>query len=223
MTTLTLQSLKLKTFLILFLLTSISFVSQAFNNKTYGLKALESKMVSKSELPPISHYIISGSVGAGAVVSSDIVNTGAVLPATLEFLLQMKRTRYGIGVTNELYLTPKNLGLLILGNSSNTTKYYFVMEQTIFKNSPFNLGWSGQIGGFLVGKERENQTSNAKGSWFVNLGVLVEIGHPRFFLFVRPALEYKSYSNWWHKEILATACVGLRWKIRYNEQTSTKK
>lgn len=222
MKTFTFVPIKLKIFLVLFIVFSVSFVSHAFNSKKYGLKALESKIASKSELPPISYYIISGSVGAGAVVSSDIVNTGAVLPASLEFLLQMKRTRYGFGVTNELYLTPKNLALLVIGNSSNTTKYYFVMEQTIFKHSPFNLGWSGQIGGFLVGKERENQTSTAKGSWFLNLGVLVEIGHPRFFLFVRPAIEYKSYSNWWHKEILATACVGLRWKIKYNEQ-STKK
>jgi hypothetical protein len=167
-------------------------------------------------------FILSGSFGAGGVVSTNIVNSGAVIPTSIDFLLQAKHHRYGLGYTHELYLTPENLWNFMLGESSNTHKYYFIYEWTILKTSPINLGFSGQFGGFTVGDEAEYE-ENGRSRLFGNIGIIAEVGLPRFFLFARPAIEYKSYDiGSWHKELLATVSVGLRWKLLSDEEKARR-
>ncbi|MBN1184448.1 MAG: hypothetical protein JXB49_19305 [Bacteroidales bacterium] len=168
--------------------------------------------------------MISGSFGAGGVISTNIVNSGAVIPGSIDFLGQIKHQRYGFGVTHELYLTPENLVKLVLGESSNTEKYYFMYEWTVFKNSPVNLGVSTQFGGFYVGNEADiDDDDSFKNRMFLNGGLIVEAGLPRYFFFVRPALEYKSYGpGSWHKELLATVSVGFRVKLLTEEGKAKK-
>ncbi|MFH2142222.1 MAG: hypothetical protein ABIJ97_07365 [Bacteroidota bacterium] len=178
-----------------------------------------------TETDTVFHYdyfILSGSFGAGGVVSTNIINSGAVIPASLDFMLQSKRHRFGIGITHELYLTPENLGKLIIGESSNVEKFYFIYEWTVLKTSPINIGFSGQFGGFTVGDEAEYE-ENDKSRLFGNIGFIAELGAPRFYLFVRPAIEYKSYDiGSWHKELLATVSLGLRWKIMSEEEKARR-
>lgn len=178
-----------------------------------------------TEKDTVFHYeffILSGSFGVGGVVSTNIINSGAVIPTSLDFMLQAKRHRYGIGMTHELYLTPENLGKFILGKSSNTEKFYFIYEWTVLKTSPVNLGFSGQFGGFTVGDEAEYE-ENEKSRIFGNIGFIAELGAPRFYLFVRPAIEYKSYDvGSWHKELLATVSLGLRWKLLSEEEKARR-
>ncbi len=167
-------------------------------------------------------FILSGSFGAGGVVSTNIVNSGAVIPLSIDFLLQAKHHRYGIGFTHELYLTPENLWKFMLGESSNTNKFYFIYEWTLLKTSPVNFGFSGQFGGFTVGDEAQYE-ENGRSRLFGNIGLIAEVGLPRFFLFARPAIEYKSYDiGSWHKELLATVSVGLRWKLLTDEEKARK-
>ncbi|MFH2095297.1 MAG: hypothetical protein ABIJ16_06315, partial [Bacteroidota bacterium] len=172
---------------------------------------------SESEIK-FDYVIISGSFGAGGVISTNIVNSGAVIPTSLDFLAQTKHQRFGLGYTHELYLTPENLGKLLIGESSNVEKFYFIYEWTIFNLSPVNIGFSGQLGGFTVGSESE-YGEDGKSRLFGNIGAVVELGAPRFYLFARPAIEYKSYdAGSWHKEILGTVSIGLRWKIMTEEE-----
>ncbi len=158
-------------------------------------------------------FIIAGGFGAGAVVSTNVVNSGAVVPYGLDFLLRYGHQNMGFGFTNEIYLTPENLSKLAFGNSSNTTKVYFQYELILFKKSYVNIGLSGQLGAFFVGDERDS-LETSKSRYFGNVGVLAELGVNRFTFFARPHLEYKSYDiGSWHKEILLVANVGVRFRI----------
>lgn len=182
----------------------------------------KSDTTSSSKIINYQFLILSGSFGAGGVVSTNIVNSGAVIPTSIDFLLQAKHNRYGIGFTHELYLTPENLWNLMLGKSSNTEKYYFIYEWTLLKTSPVNFGFSGQFGGFTVGDEAQYE-ENVRSRLFGNIGIIAEVGLPRFFLFARPAIEYKSYDiGSWHKELLATVSVGLRWKLLTEEEKARR-
>lgn len=179
---------------------------------------------------------VNGGIGAGGVLSTNIVNSGAVLPAYLEFMLQNRRSRIGIGIAHELYLTPENLGKVILGNSSNTEKVYITWEGMLLPNSPINLGVCAQGGGFLVGNDiREanqntnntNNTSDAdntdipKYNFFGNVGMVAEVGIRPVFLFVKPYIEYKSYGGF-HKEIIAAVTFGIKLKLITEEEKARR-
>ncbi len=157
------------------------------------------------------YMIISGGMGAGVVVSTNIINTGAVVPFSADFMLQSRHNRFGLGFTHELYLTPQNLGKMMLGESSNVNKFYLKYEWTLLRHSPVNFGVSGQFGLFTVGREADLELDDHT-RLFGNLGVVGELGFPRLFLFARPALEYKSYTRL-HKEVLVTVSVGVRYKM----------
>ena len=157
-------------------------------------------------------------MGAGAVVSTNIINSGAVLPFYMEIYLQQSRHRYGIGLAHELYITPENLGKLILGNSANTEKVYFTYELMLLPNFPINLGVCCQAGGFLVGNDikKANQADNTdvpNYNFFGNVGMLAEIGIRPVFLFVKPYIEYKSYGGF-HKELIVCGTFGIKFKLK---------
>lgn len=160
--------------------------------------------------------------GAGAVLSTNIINSGAVLPFYMDIYLQNRRSRYGIGISHELYLTPANLGKLFLGNSSNTEKIYFTYEWMLIPNFPVNIGACAQFGGFLVGNEIE-EANNADTSevtdynMFGNIGLVAEVGIRPFFIFVKPYLEYKNYGNF-HKELLGVVSFGVKFKFMSEEE-----
>jgi len=161
---------------------------------------------------------INGGIGAAGVVSTNIINSGAIIPTYMEFLVQQGRKRIGIGLGHELYLTPENLGKLALGNSSNTEKVYLTWEYMLIPNFPINLGACAQLGGFLVGNdiEKANDKNNKdipKYNYFGNVGILAEIGIRPVFIFVKPYLEFKSYGNF-HKEIIGGATFGLKFKLK---------
>lgn len=186
--------------------------AQRTNDKQIN-KTSDTNTAGASSFENYDDLIICGGVGAGAVVSTNIVNSGAVLPYSIDFLLRYGHQDLGIGITNEIYLTPENLVKLAFGNSSNTTKVYFMYELNLFKKTYFNIGLSGQIGGFFVGDERDSLESS-KSRYFGNVGVLTEIGTKKVTFYIRPYLEYKSYDiGSLHKEILLVTNIGLRFKI----------
>ncbi|HBS86962.1 MAG: hypothetical protein A2W91_01980 [Bacteroidetes bacterium GWF2_38_335] len=166
---------------------------------------------------------ISGGIGAGGVVSTTIVNSGIVLPASLDFFLQRKHHRVGFGVTSELYLTPENLGKMIFSdNNSNVRKYYFMYDWMLLGNFPVNIGGGLQVGGFYVGKEKVDNVSD-KTRLFVNFGVVAEVGIRPVYIYARPAIEYKSYNEGsFHKEIMAVAQVGIRLKLMTEEEKAQR-
>jgi hypothetical protein len=152
-------------------------------------------------------------------LSTNIINSGAVFPANLEILFQTRHHRCGLGFANELYLTPESLGRLLLGEAPVVKKLYFSYEAFIFRNFPVNLGFSSHLGFFgtsgshtMHEKTGAIDTATARGGVFGNVGVVLELGARPFYFFVRPALEYKSWSGW-HKEIIATGSIGIRLKF----------
>lgn len=169
---------------------------------------------------------INGGIGAAAVLSTNIINSGAILPFYLELYAQQRHSRYGIGLAHEIYLTPENLGKLVLGNSSNTEKIYFSYEWMLIPNFPVNLGFCGQIGGFLVGNDikKANQADNKDVpdyNYFGNVGLVAEVGIRPVFLFVKPYIEYKSYGGF-HKELIAGGTFGIKLKLMTNEEKAKR-
>ncbi|MBI4945477.1 MAG: hypothetical protein HY840_03645 [Bacteroidetes bacterium] len=157
-------------------------------------------------------FWITGGIGAGAVVSTNIVNSGAVFPVRTEFLWQRRHRRLGVGFGKELEVTPEQLFNLVLGKKPGISKLYFVYEQYVFRNFPINLGFSSHLGFFGT-----NDTTNSKGGLFGNIGFPVELGIRPFYLFVRPDIEYQSWSGF-HKQIQATATVGMKLKFLSKEE-----
>lgn len=161
---------------------------------------------------------ISGSIGGGAVVSTNIVNSGALFPFNTELLFQTRHHRCGIGFASELYVTPESLTRLALGQGAGVKKLFFTYEAFIFRNFPINLGFSSHIGFFGTSENSKNDfktkqdSTTARGGMFGNVGAVFEIGIRPVYFFVRPSLEYKSWSGF-HKEIIATASFGLRFKF----------
>ncbi len=205
------KKIKLISILIIVFL-STSIFAQRTDDKQITHESTGSS-TTNSSFEDYDDLILSGGFGAGAVVSTNIVNSGAVVPYSFDFLLRYGHQNVGLGLTNEIYLTPENLARLAFGSSSNTTKVYFQYELNLFKKTYFNIGLSGQFGAFFVGDERDSLESS-KSRYFGNVGVITEIGTKKVTLFVRPHLEYKSYDiGSWHKEILLVANVGLRFKI----------
>ena len=161
----------------------------------------------------IDYIILSGGIGAGGVISTNIVNSGALASSNFDLLFQIKHHRIGFGSTSELFITPENLGRLTFGESANVSKAYIMYEWAVFRRSPVNLGFSAQAGGFLRGDERDAGESEENRT-FANLGVMLELGSPTFQFYVRPMVEYKSYGKLnFHKELSAVGQFGFRWKI----------
>jgi len=170
--------------------------------------------------------VISGGIGAGGVLSTNIINSGAVFPASLEAMLMENRHHYGIGITKELYLTPEALGKLALGKgNSNVTKFYFMYEWRMLPYFPVNVGWSSQIGYFAPSKELKsaNNENEIESSAFANTGLILEVGLPAICLYVRPYIEYKNYSNsTFHHEIIGAVNFGLRYKVLTEEEKARR-
>lgn len=168
-------------------------------------------------IPVKMHYDefwISGCIGAGAVVSTNIINSGAVLPSRMEFMWQKRHRRLGFGFGKELYLTPQSLINLIIRQPIGISKLYFVYETFIFRNSPINLGFSSHLGFFgpSGGNVQNQDSTKASGGWFANAGPVLELGIRPFYIFVRPDIEFQSWSGF-HKQLQATATVGVRLKF----------
>jgi len=165
---------------------------------------------------PVQRFIIAGGIGAGAVGSTNIINSGAVLPSSMDLLFQKKRVQIGFGFGSELYITPESLGRLVLGQNPGAKKFYFMYEWRVLPYFPVNIGWSSQLGLSSFGGDIQTG-DGARGGLFANTGVVAEIGTPGFALFVRPYIEYKSYSGF-NKEFMAAAQVGLRFKILTDQE-----
>jgi hypothetical protein len=163
-------------------------------------------------------FWLSGSLGAGATVSTNIINSGAVMPSRLEAVWQRRHRRMGLGFAKELEVTPEQLYSLAVSGKIGISKLYFVYEQYIFRNSPINLGFSAHLGFFGT----NDTTSAAKGGGvFGNIGVPLEIGVRPFYIFVRPDIEYQSWGSF-HKQIKATVNVGIKLKFLSQEEKARR-
>ena len=98
---------------------------------------------------------------------------------------------------------------------------YFIYEWTLFKRSPINFTAGLKIGSFDVGKstyrtDQENHNEAVtKTPFFASAGIALEVGHPRFLLYIKPEIGFHSYDTGsWRKDIYAMATVGFRWKTK---------
>ena len=165
-------------------------------------------------------FWISGCMGGGAVVSTNIINSGAVIPFRTEFMWQRRHRRLGFGIANELEITPQSLvTFAFTGEKPGISKFYFVYEKFIFRNFPVNLGFSSHLGFFGPASETKakGDTANVKGGLFANIGPVFEVGIRPVYLFVRPDIEYQSWGAL-HKQIQATGTVGIRLKFLSQEE-----
>ena len=172
----------------------------------------------------LDHFIIGGGISAGALLSTDIISTGAMLNAEFEVMVQFKHHRLGIGGDKTLMLNLRNLGTVIgtLGKSNcNLNKVYFTYEWTLFKRSPINFTAGFKFGSFDVGaskyktEQEENNLKTTKTPFFGALAIAFEVGHPRFLLYIKPEIGYNSYDTGsWRKDIYVMATVGFRWKTK---------
>lgn len=172
----------------------------------------------------LDHFIIGGGISAGGLISTDIISTGGMLNAEFEVMVQFKHHRLGIGGDKTLMLNLRNLGTVIgtLGKSNcNLNKVYFTYEWTLFKRSPINFTAGFKIGSFDVGKseyrteQEENNQKATKSPFFAAAAIALEVGHPRFLLYIKPEIGFHSYDTGsWRKDIYAMATVGFRWKTK---------
>ena len=208
----------------IFVTIALLYVSILFAQKTNdqnGSNSGDSKK-SKSDFN-IDYFIIGGSLGIGPILSSNLVGSGFIGESTLDFMVQHNHHRYGFGITNSLMGTPENLAVLIfsLGKENvNLHKGYFMYEWTLFKKSPINIGAGTKIGAFTVG----NTPDTTKTTFCWSAGPYIELGHPRFFLFIKPEFGYNSYNTGsWKKDIYVIANIGLRWKMMTEEEKKRRK
>jgi len=181
----------------------------------------------------LDHFIIGGGISAGALLSTDIISTGALLNAEFEVMVQFKHHRLGIGGDKTLMLNLRNLGTVIgtLGKSNcNLNKVYFTYEWTLFKRSPINFTAGFKFGSFDVGsskyrtEQEENNAKATKSPFFGAVAIAFEVGHPRFLLYVKPEIGYNSYDTGsWRKDIYVMATVGFRWKTKRLDKYDTSK
>jgi len=88
-------------------------------------------------------------------------------------------------------------------------------EWTLFKNFPINLGAGAKVGTFTVG----NYPDTTKSTFFASAGPVIEVGHPRFFLYVKPEIGYNSYNTGsWKKDLYVCANIGFRWKFKAEDE-----
>jgi hypothetical protein len=116
--------------------------------------------------------------------------------------------------------TPENLGVLLftLGKDNvNLHKFYFSYEWTLFKKSPINLGAGMKVGSFTVG----NYPDTTKTPFFLSVSPVIELGHPKFYLYIKPEIGYNSYNTRsWKKDIYVVANIGLRWKYKADAEVN---
>jgi hypothetical protein len=192
-----------------------------------GIIALCSLVQAQEKSTFYEFFWINGGLGAGGVVSTNIINSGLVLPFYAEFCLQKSHKRIGLGIADEIYLTPENLGKLLFGNSSNTEKFYLTGEWMLIPNFPINIGACAQIGGFLVGNDiqkanKAHDSTDIPGlNFFGNVGFVTEVGIRPVFLFVKPYLEFKSYGSF-HKELLVCITLGIKFKLLTKEEKARR-
>ena len=190
---------------------------------TYSTTTNDTTPTAKSDVT-LDHFIIGGGISAGALLSTDIISTGAILNAEFEVMVQFKHHRLGIGGDKSLMLNLRNLGTVIgtLGKSNcNLNKVYFTYEWTLFKRSPINFTAGFKVGSFDVGsskyrtEQEENNEKATKTPFFGAVAIAFEVGHPRFLLYVKPEIGYNSYDTGsWRKDIYVMATVGFRWKTK---------
>lgn len=162
----------------------------------------------------LDHFIIGGGISAGGLLSTNLVGTGGLINAEIDFMVQTNHHRYGIGGNKTVMLSLENLGT-VLGtwgkDNANLSKAYFIYEWTLFKRSPLNFAAGLKLGSFTAG----NYPDTTKTPFFGSVHCVVEVGHPRLFLYVKPELGYNSYNTGsWKKDIYALVTVGLRWKSK---------
>ncbi len=172
----------------------------------------------------LDHIIIGGGISAGANISSDIISTGGLLNAEFEVMVQFKHHRLGIGGDKTIMLNLRNLGTVIgtLGESNcNLNKVYLTYEWTLFKRSPINFTAGLKFGSFDVGKSKYQTAQDSinekatKSPFFAAAGIALEVGHPRFLLYIKPEIGFHSYdSGSWRKDLYAMVTVGFRWKTK---------
>ncbi|MBO4614897.1 MAG: hypothetical protein J5709_07255 [Bacteroidales bacterium] len=187
----------------------------------------------KSSDVTLDHFIIGGGISAGALISTDIISTGGLLNAEFEVMVQFKHHRLGIGGDKTLMLNLRNLGTVIgtLGKSNcNLNKVYFIYEWTLFKRSPINFTAGLKLGSFDVGKseyrtdQEQNNEKVTKSPFFASAGIALEVGHPRFLLYVKPEIGFHSYDTGsWRKDLYVMATVGFRWKTKRLDKYDTSK
>ncbi len=217
----------LKTILVLlpftlFLLPAFGQTRQGGTSST-GSRTGSSSNASKSDVE-LDYFLVGGSLGLGPIVSTNLINTGFIGEATVDFIAQIKHHRIGFGITNTLMGTPENLGVLLfsLGKDNvNLHKGYLMYEWTLLKNSPINLAFGAKMGAFTVG----NYPDTTKTTFFASVApVIVELGHPKFFLYVKPELGYNSYNTGsWKKDIYVCVNIGLRAKFNADAEKKKKK
>ena len=130
-------------------------------------------------------------------------------------------------------LNLRNLGTVIgtLGKSNcNLNKVYFIYEWTLFKRSPINFTAGLKLGSFDVGKseyrtdQEQNNEKVTKSPFFASAGIALEVGHPRFLLYVKPEIGFHSYDTGsWRKDLYVMATVGFRWKTKRLDKYDTSK
>ena len=165
----------------------------------------------------MSAFIFDTGVGAGAVVSSNLVNSGALFSDHMNFLVKVKRHRVGIGFGVDYFLTPENLTRMVIGQTTaNVSKGYIMYDWMVFKWSPVNIGVGAKFGSFANNKDSTQVDDTAM---FSSLGLTAEFGSRKFSVYVRPEIEYKSYGKGSiHKELSTIANVGLRFKFMTKEE-----
>jgi len=201
---------------LIYLLLLGTFITTTSNAQTTGIK--------RGKNDYVNSYWLNFGTGAAAVLSTDVFNSGAILPFYMELYFQQNKTRLGLGLSHEIYLTPENLYKLATGNSANVEKFYLTAEWMLLRNFPLNIGACAQFGGFYVGNQIKENTKNKNekvddASLFGNVGLVAEAGIRPFFLFVKPYLEYKSYAlQTFHKELIAGVNFGIRLKFLSEEE-----
>lgn len=206
---------------IIIILIALLYVSVLFGQKINDNSSTKTddtpKKTTESDFN-IDYFIIGGSLGLGPIVSSNLVGSGFIGESTLDFMIQHNHHRYGFGITNTLMGTPENLAVLLftLGKDNvNLHKGYFIYEWTLFKRSPINIGGGTKVGAFTVG----NIPDTTKTTFFWSVGPYVELGSPKFYLYVKPEFGYNSYNiGSWKKDLYVVGNIGLRWKMPTEEE-----
>jgi len=164
----------------------------------------------------VDAFILGTGIGAGGVVSSNIINSGAYAATNIDLLLKIRHHRLCFGFGTDYFLTPENLGKIVFGETSNVTKGYIGYDWMLFRWSPINLGAGIKLGAISNSRDSTKLDTTAG---FGSVGVVAEFGSRKFSVVVRPELEYKSYGKGnLHKEVSAGVLLGLRFKFMTDEE-----
>jgi len=188
-----------------------------FGLLTFTLSAQNPIAIVQAVTPP-RFFWLSGGIGGGNVINTNIATTGAVLPFRAEAMWQKKHRRLGIGIAKEIYLSPQALNNaytnFTVKPQIGITKVYLVYEKFLFKRSPVNIGFSSNIGGFVPSDGSTILTKdniNNPISFFANAGIVLEVGIGMIHVFVRPDVEYQAWDlTHTQSQVAVTAGIRLR-------------